>query len=326
MFNLITVGDTVIDTHVQIDDATIECKLKDKPCQLCLDFATKIPIKNSFQSLGGNAANVAVGATKLGLKTSILTFLGNDSNGKLAFDELEKFKVNTDLIHIENKKQTRYSVVLNFQGERTILSYHGKRKYTWPSKTPTTNWIYYTGLSEGFKKLQSKMLKFLLEHPDIRLAFNPGSYQIKEGMNEVKKIIKKTEILILNLQEAKKILNIKLTKEENINLIIKKLLRLGAGEVVITDGQKGAWVGNSKIWKMGSYPVEVNAKTGAGDAFSSGYLSARFYGYNIPQSLRWGIANSCGVIQKVGAQNGLLNKKQIKKMTEKYSDIVPTLV
>ena len=133
MLNLITIGDAVVDTHVQIDSTAKECKLRDKPYQLCLDYATKIPITNSFQSLGGNACNVAVAAKKLGLKTAILTTLGDDSNGKLILDELNKFKINTDLVNTELKKQTRYSIVLNFKGERTILSYHSKRKYIWPN-------------------------------------------------------------------------------------------------------------------------------------------------------------------------------------------------
>ena len=114
MYNLITIGDIVIDTHVQIDDASLECSLKEKPCQLCMDYASKIPIEDSFQSLGGNAANVAVGAKKLDLSTAILSSIGEDSNGQLAMSGLESFDVDTTLVNIESKNQTRYSVILNF--------------------------------------------------------------------------------------------------------------------------------------------------------------------------------------------------------------------
>lgn len=327
MYNLITIGDIVIDTHVQIDDASLECQLKNRPCQLCLDYASKIPITDSFQSLGGNAANMAVGATKLGLKTTIISSVGNDSNGRLAISELNKREVNTEYIYIEDNNQTRYSIVLTFQSERTILSFHKKRKYVWPEPMPATDWVYYTGLSTGFEKIQANLIAWLKKHPTVRLAINPGSYQLKHHLAEVKNCINKADILIVNLQEAEKILNTNLKKEKTVNALIHGLLNLGAGEVVITDAQKGAWVGSlEEIWQMGSYPVKVVAKTGAGDAFSSGYVTARCLGYNRPQALRWGIANSCGVITQVGAQNGLLTKDELQKMLAKYADIKPKLI
>jgi len=327
MYNLITIGDIVIDTHVQIDDASIECQIKGRPCQLCLNYGTKTPIKDSFQSLGGNAANVAVGATKLGLKSTIISSLGDDSNGKLAIDELQKFEVDTENITKEPKQQTRYSVVLNFQSERTILSYHGQRKYVLPSKMPTAELIYFTGLSAGYEKMQSQFLKWKQKHPTVTLAYNPGSYQIKNTMTEVKEMIKNTDILILNLQEAEKILDTTLKEVKKVSALIHGLLNLGAKEVVITDSSKGAYVGDMKeVWYMKPFPVKVVAKVGAGDAFSAGYLSARQKGRNRPQALRWGIANSSGVITKVGAQNGLLGSKQLKKMLDKYDNIKPKLI
>jgi len=327
MYNIITIGDIVIDTHIQIDDASLECKLKNKPCQLCFDYASKTPIKDSFQSLGGNAANVAVGVTKLGLTSTIISSIGDDSNGKLAIDELEKFNVNVENIAKDPKQQTRYSVVLNYQSERTILSFHGKRKYALPSKMPPTELIYFTGLSADYEKLQSQFLKWKQKHPSVTLIYNPGSYQIKNTMNEVKEMIKNTDILIVNLQEAEKILNTTLKEMKKVSALIHGLLNLGAHEVVITDSAKGAYVGDlDEVWYMPSFPVKVVAKVGAGDAFSSGYISARQKGHNKTQALRWGIANSSGVITKVGAQNGLLNTKQIHKILVKYENITPKIV
>lgn len=329
MFSLITFGDIVIDTHIQIDNASLECSIKQKPCQLCLEYASKIPIKNSFQSLGGNAANVAVGTKKLGMETAIISSVGDDSNGHLAIEELAKHKINTELINIEKGNTTRYSVVLNFQGERTILSYHGKRQYVWPKKITPPAWIYYTGLSQGSDKLQKQLLDFLSNHPTINTAYNPGSFQLKNEMDKVKEMIRHADILIVNLEETQKILKTTLKKEKIIRSLIHELINLGAKgkEVVITDSKNGAYVGDlDEVWHMTSFPIEVVSKTGAGDAFSAGYIAARHHGYNKPQSLVWGIANSCGVISKPGAQNGLLDQKQIKKMIEKYSDIRPKLV
>lgn len=322
MYNLIAVGDALLDTHVKVDNASVECSLDGHNCRLCFDYAAKIPITCSFQALGGNGANVSAGVTKLGLKTSIIASLGEDANANIVREQLAKWGVNTDMISTDKNAQTRYSVVLNFQGERTILSYHEKRKYVWPKEMPATDWIYYTSLSEGFETLHEKILDFAGKHRNIKLAFNPGSYQLKKGMPEVLETIQKTDLLILNLEEAEQILKTNLTKEKSVESLIHKLLAKGANEIVITDAQNGAWAGNEEeIYHLASYPVKVVAKTGAGDAFSAGYLSAKIFGHGLPTALTWGIANSCAVIGQYGAQNGLLDQAGMKKMVKKFARI-----
>ncbi|MFA6424095.1 MAG: carbohydrate kinase family protein [Candidatus Magasanikbacteria bacterium] len=324
MYKIIAIGDVILDTHIKIDDASVECDLDGRRCKLCLDYATKIPVTDSFQTIGGNSANLAFSTTKLGLSTAILSTVGYDSNGQIIVDALKKSKINTEFIFSDKKAKTRYSTILNFQGERTILSYHQKRNYIWPKDFPATDWIYYTSLSEGFDLLQTKLLKFLEKHSSVRLAFNPGSFQLKNDLELTKTIIAKSDLLIVNLEEAEKLAGANLNKSKSVQSIIHKLLELGAHEVVITDGANGAWAGNvDSVWYSESYPVKIVSKTGAGDAFSAGYLSAKLYGHDLPTCLTWGIANSCSVLGHFGVQDGLLDRNGLKKMIEKYSKIKP---
>ncbi len=325
MFNLITIGDALIDTHVFIDNATLECDINQKNCQLCLNFATKIPITHSFQALGGNAANVAVGTANLGLKTAILTTIGDDASGKMVKEELKKQKVHTNLVSVDKQTPTRYSVVLNFKKERTILSYHEKREYDFHEDLPQIDWVYYTSLSEGYETLQEKMLDFLNKHKQIHLAYNPGSLQLK-NISLVKQVIARTDILIVNLEEAEIILNTKLSETKNAKTFVNGLLNLGAKEVAITDSAKGAWAGNNTgVWHCDSFPVEVVSKTGAGDAFSAAYLAARFYKENIDTALLWGIADSTHIISTASSDKAPLNKKEMAKAISKFSSIRPVL-
>ncbi len=324
MYKFIAIGDALVDTHVQIDNASVECNIDGKSCKLCMDFAKKIPITNSFQAMGGNGANVATGTAKLGLKTAIIASLGKDANGDLILSELKKNKIDTDYISFDTRAKSRYSIVLNYQGERTILSFHQKMNYVWPKNFPATDYIYYTGLSEGFEPLQDKLISFLIKHPSVKLVTNPGSYQMKHAPDKVMEAIAKSDILIVNLEEAEEILKTSIKKEKTVEALIHKLLMKGAKEVAITDAAKGAWAGNAdEVWHMPSFPVEVVAKTGAGDAFSSGYASARCLGHDIHEALAWGIANSCAIIGNHGAQIGLLDQNGVKKMRNKYSNIKP---
>ncbi len=324
---LLVIGDATIDTQLMIDDASLECDFDHTNCKLCLDYAAKIPVKESFQAVGGNGANVAIGTAKLDVSTSILTSIGNDSSGELVINELKNNGVETNLITIDIKTPTRYSTVLNFKGERTILVYHHKRQYVWPKNEPEVDWIYFTGLSEGFENLLESLEKYLRKHPTVRLAYNPGSFQLKNSLETVREMLKITDLLIVNRQEAEKILGTTLKKEKSARALIHELINLGAQEVVITDAASGAMAGDEEnVYKMESYPVKVVAKTGAGDAFSSGYLAAKITGNDITTCLVWGIANSCSVIQQPSSHLGLLRPMGMKKMINTFPGTKPIKV
>lgn len=321
MFDIITIGDSMVDTFVVIDhdEATLQCNLKQDRCQLCIDYADKIPIKHTHQAIGGNAANVAVGCQKLGLKTTILTELGDDLNGLSIVHDLEAQKVNTALIKIIPKAETRYSIILNYLAERTVLAYFVKRNYTLP-KLPDTRWIYYTSLAKNFEKLQDQLVKYLKNHPQTKLAINPGTYQMKYNLKKIKQILPLTEIIFINKEEAVKIIG----KEKNLKETIKKLHQLGIKKVVITDSVRGAYASDGKnIYQMPIFPIHAVDKTGAGDAFASGFLSALMHEQNLTEALKWGTANSAGVITKIGAQEGLMNKQAIIKMISRFKKIEP---
>lgn len=326
MFNLIAIGDPIIDTHVQIDEDCAECRISEptKKMQLCFEYGSKVPVIDSFQSLGGNAPNVAVGAVKLGLRTALISTVGADMNGKMAVAELKKNGVDTSFVTVDKAGKTRYSIVLNYRQDRTILSYSDKKNYDWPSAAPETEWVYYTGMSEGFESVQKKLLGYLTKHPTVRLAVNPGSYMLKYAPQALSEIISHADLLIVNLEEALQILGTTIDKEKNITTIIHELIACGPKEVALTDGANGAWCGTEEeIWHLDSYPVKVVAKTGAGDAFSSGYVTARLQGHDLAHALEWGIGNSTAVIEKHGPHAGLQDKNGIKKMIARFATIKP---
>jgi sugar/nucleoside kinase (ribokinase family) len=321
---LLVIGDVTIDTHIMIDDASLECNFDRSNCKLCLDYAAKIPVKESFQTIGGNGVNVAIGAAKLDISTAILSSVGNDNGSEIVKKELKDNNVETDLITVDTKTPTRYSTILNFKGERTILAYHHKRQYVWPKNEPEVDWVYFTGLSDGFENILEPLNKYLIKHPTVRLAYNPGSFQLKNSLDSVQEMLGITDLLIVNRQEAEKILGTTMKKEKSIEALIHELINLGAQEVAITDAANGAMAGNEEyVYEMESYPVQVIAKTGAGDAFSSGYLAAKINNHDIPTCLVWGIANSCAVIQKPSSHLGLLRPMSMKKMINTFLNIRP---
>ena len=71
MFDLITIGDSTFDTFLILEEDKNTCSLSKNKKMLCFNYAEKTPINKTAQSVGGNAANVAVAVRKLGKKTAI---------------------------------------------------------------------------------------------------------------------------------------------------------------------------------------------------------------------------------------------------------------
>lgn len=322
MFDLITIGDSTFDTFLILEEGQNTCSLTKDKKLLCFNYAEKTPITNTAQSVGGNAANVAVGVRKFGQKTTIVTELGDDINAHIIKEELKKANVDVSMVKKIKNSTTRYSIVLNYCGERTILSYHDKRNYTFP-KLPQTKWIYYTSLGKTFEKIQDKLIKHLEKNPQIKLAVNPGSYQINMALEKIKKILPFTELLIVNKEEAIKLVG----KKQNYKQLLSSLHKAGAKIVVITDNEKGSYAydGNQKYF-MPAYQVKMIAKTGAGDAYTSAFISALTSEHDIPEAMVWGTANASSVIQKFGSQHGLLNSKQLTKLIKDNSAIQPKII
>jgi sugar/nucleoside kinase (ribokinase family) len=138
---------------------------------------------------------------------------------------------------------------------------------------------------------------------------------MKMGVDALRALYKRTTIFFCNKEEAMRILK---TPETDLKTLMKMLADLGPKIVVITDGIKGAYAfDGTDTWFMPVYPQDPYERTGAGDAFASSVTAALALGLPLYEALRWGPANSAGVIQKIGAQEGLQTRKELEKMLER---------
>lgn len=320
MLDILSIGDATLDTFVKINDASVMCTLEKEMCMLCLNYADKIPIVRLDQKVAGNAANVAVGTSRLGLKAGLYSVIGNDDTGKKILRTMKREQVSLKYIKLDKGKPSNYSVVLNYKGERTILVYHHPRTYKLPSLEPV-RWIYYTSVAAGYEKLESEIVRFIKKRcPTARLAFNPGTHQLRKGLANMRDVLRICSVLFLNKEEAWQLVG----RTETMKELLRKLKELGPRFVVVTDGKNGSFASNGNAgWMMPVFPAKPIEKTGAGDAFATGVVSALAHGHPIEEALRWGTANSTGVIQKIGPQTGLLTLSEMKKMVKKYAHIKP---
>ncbi len=318
-YDLVTIGDCVVDTFIELQEAKVTCDADGERCEISMQFGEKIPYKSYKVVAGvGNPANVAVAAARMGLKTGFLTAVGADAGGKDILALYKKEKISNEFVHVNAKVPTNQHFVLNFNAERTILVKHNEFQYVDPMKlSKKTDWIYFSSLGEHSLPFHAKIASYLKKNPGVRMGFNPNTYQLRFGADKLKDIYARTHVLFVNREEAAVIAK---TKSLDIPFLFDKLHKLGPEIVVITDGPKGAYASHGEHrYFMPPYPDPKPpiSRTGAGDAFSAGFMCALIHGLPVREALKWGPIESMHVVQFFGAQTGLLPKAQLLSILKK---------
>lgn len=325
MYDFIAIGDTVIDAFIRLKDASVSGQPDTKEYKICLPFADKVPYEDVFVVPAvGNAANAAVSVSRLGIKSAIVSNIGDDQNGIDCLEAFNKDNVGTELIKINQGIKTNYHYVLWYKEDRTILIKHEVYPYILP-EIGNPKWIYFSSVSETAYPFHNTVAEYLETHPEIKLAFQPGKNEIRLGREKLARLYKRADILFCNVEEAEKILGIETL---GINELLKRLHELGPKIIVITDGPKGAYAyDGTDIWQQLPYPdiKPPFERTGAGDAFASTVVGALMLGKTLPEALSWGAVNSMSVVQQVGAQKGLLTKEALENLLSSApSEFKPT--
>lgn len=318
-FDFVAVGDIVTDAFIELEDAEVHCNVDHEQCMLSMRFGDKIPYKDVVIAPAvGNSPNAAVTAARLGLSSALVTDIGGDDFGKEDLTRLTKENVDTSFVSTHKEMKSNYHYVLRFNAERTILIKHEAYPYVFPD-IGSPSWVYLSSVGDNSVPYHMEIVKYLSAHPEIRLAFQPGTFQMK-NTDALLPLYQLTDIFFCNKEESRRITK---NNSSDIKILLEAVRAMGPKLVVITDGPKGAYASNGKeTWFMPMYPDPAPPveRTGAGDAFSATFTVARALGKTIPEALSWGPVNSMSVVQHVGAQVGLLTREQL----EKYLTNAPT--
>lgn len=322
-YNLIAVGDVTKDVFIEIEEASLNCQINKEACSLCFNYAEKIPVKDVVQvPAAGNAANAAMGTCRLGHTSALVSWLGDDRDGLELCKALDCAKIERKFVMFKKERRTNYSTVLNYEGERTILVFRDQCSYKFPKKLPISDWIYYTAVGEKHQTLEKSLLRHLRAHSKIKLLFNPGVSHLRCGIKLLRPVLQRTEVLILNKEEAQLLLME--SETHPVRSLLGRLQKAGPETVVITDGMNGSWaISGNALWHIPIIPGNAKERTGAGDAFATGFVNALIAGKDVPTAMRWGNANSWSVVMKIGPQEGLLTKTKMQALLKKYARIKP---
>ena len=321
MFDVITIGTATRDIFltsplfkVLRDPAHLK-KIGFKTAEAqCFALGGKIEISKPILTTGGGATNAAVTFSRQGFKTAALIKIGEDQAGKDILDELVREKITTLKLQTNNNGTAHSTILLAPSGERTILVYRGASEDLKLKEIPfdklKAKWLY---ISPG--RISFETVKKVIDYAagrKIPVAFNPSQYFIDLGIKKLKPILMKSKAVILNREEASC-----LTKAdyENSKEIFKRLDKVVAGLAVMTDGPRGAMVSDGfNIYQAKGFEgKKVIDRTGAGDAFGSGFVSGLIQKRDIKYAIRLGMANAASVVEYIGTKEGILTKKEFEK-------------
>lgn len=279
-------------------------KTEGKVAYTHLPLGAKIDVEEAFFSTGGNATNVAVTLARQGIDAHFVWALGEDPASQSILRDMRAEGVHTELVDQRPEYRASFStILLSPDGERTILNFHGSAMDEDSfsrvlQKIDKADWLYPSSLSNY------QLLNMLVQRAKslgAKVMLNPAGSELAQP-EKLKSILSDIEILCLNKEEMQSVVG-----QGNLEELVRKGLDL-CPVVIVSDGPNGVCASDGKtIIKAGMYEeVPVIDRTGAGDAFASGFLSQWSRGGSLRDAVVFGSANSTSVVNKIGAKAGIL--------------------
>lgn len=319
MFDVITIGSAVKDRFLFLDSA--DAPVIDNPYNdpkreklIALEFGAKIDVKKFTACFGGGALNSAITFARADLKASAVISIGEDEAGKEIQRIMKKEKIASKFVKKLKDVETGLSTIIvagEAKHDRVILIERGASDHIdFPESRfkAKAKWYYLTALSgKNWKRELSKICDSARKK-HVKLAWNPGSSQLKQGLSVLQKFMLNCEVFIVNRDEALDLVHGK----NDVPRLLRALLEKGPRRVIISDGINGAYYADKdqNIHAKANKALKAKEPTGAGDAFGSGFVASLIKNPDdIKSALDNGIKNSESVIQKTGAQEGIIKIK-----------------
>lgn len=313
--SVLAIGDIFTDAFIKLNEEVARVDTdEDGSKRLSLPLGSKPPYDGvDIVKAVGPSPNAGVSMARLGLQVSLLAFLGDDQTAYEARDYLQQEGVSSELLSLQKGQKSNYYYVLRYGAERTILVKNEDYDYAWKAPATPPDWIYLSLLSDKSWQLHEDMLRYLDDNPEIKLAFQPGTFHFKWGPQKLAGVYRRSHIVVLNREEA---VDVTGKSYDSLHDLAAGLHELGPKIVVITDGPNGSYASfDDKLVTIPNYPDPVPPldRTGAGDAFASTIVAALAHGETMETALTWAPINSMSVVQQIGAQKGLLATEKIKE-------------
>jgi ribokinase len=283
-----------------------------KKGRLSLAFGGKYIPDYFYQSFGGGGGNASVSLSKQGFDVMCWSYVGNDGFGKQIVRNLKQQKVKTNLVRFKASSTPLSAILLTSKGERTIITHRSdsdliKLNNAVRSQMKKRDWFVIFSLARCPKK---DKLEFIgqAKNNDMKVFLSLNALEYFKGYDYLKPYFQKTDICHLNAHELADIFGGNAPDFDFKKTNFSRKLNIPL--LVVTHDIKGSYVYTKD--KIYYHPImkekEKIDTTGAGDAYASGFLGEYSRTDSIPKAMEFATKNATSVIEKLGAQNGLIKR------------------
>jgi ribokinase len=303
---ILAIGKATQDVFLKSDE--FDPHTEGKVAYTHLPLGVKMEVKGVTFDTGGNASNVAVTFARQGLRAEYMWPLGNDPASESVLHDLRKEGVDVSRVVQGDHYQAGYSTILiATNGERTILNHRGVSADSSGNDLDFTaieeaDWVYPSSLADGGVELMGKIVEHAKAH-GTKVMLNPAGPELAEP-DKLKALLSSVDIFCVNKEEMQQ-----LVEGETLEELVHNGLHF-VPVVIVSDGPNGVIASDGKtIVRAGMYEdVQVIDRTGAGDAFASGFLSQWAQGKGLREAIIFASANSTSVVTRIGAKSGILGQ------------------
>lgn len=264
---------------------------------------------------GGSAANTTVALATLGVSCGFVGIVADDIYGKLLISDFKNRKVATKHVQVKKPQDIlsatgSVDVFLDKKGRRLLFVKPGINSLLTLNNSDIkylqNSYIIHISAFVDDKQLEIQK-KIIGKIPQsVKISFSPGSLYASRGLAGISQLISRSFIIFLNKKEAYQLTH------KNYKIAAKILLTLGPKVIVVTLEKDGCYVATKKkSFYSNTRKVNVVDTTGAGDAFSAGFLYGMLNNYNVEKCAEIGNAVASFAIQKIGARTGLPSRKEL---------------
>jgi sugar/nucleoside kinase (ribokinase family) len=314
--DLICVGDVAVDVYLTVSEHDAGVETGPAGRRLLLPFGAKVACDvTATVAAGGNSSNVAVACARLGLRVALAAYAGADRAGREAVDALHAERVDASLVRLDPMVPTNRNFVLRVGHERTILVHHEQHDCHWPHLRPSEvpAWLFLSSVGRDAHAYEDQIADWLEEHPQVSLAFEPGTLQIARGARALGRLYRRSGLVVCNREEAATVTGG--SPDEPPAVLLDRMLALGPERVVVTDGSAGAFgTDGTRYLEVPVFPDDASVvdRTGAGDAFAATLVASVISGLGLEGAMARAPVNSMRVVQEVGSQAGLLHRDALE--------------
>lgn len=327
-YDVVSVGDVATDVIIRLPEGQVGVRGDAGGQFLELPLGVKVAYhEETTVAAGGNAANIAVGLSRLGVRVGLASFLAHDEVGRDLLSALHGEHVDTRLVRIDSPAHTNRNIVLSYRGERTIFVWHEDFEYHWPYLRPSEvpAWLLLTSLGAGALEYEGQIADWLDDNADVKLAVRPGTVQIAAGVKRLERLSRRAELFVCDATQAAVLVGIASDAPQRQ---LDALRALGPRMIVVVDDAGGAYALDDVDALRASVGTEFATaidRTGATDAFAAGVIAAVARELPLKDALQWGSLNYAAVSTQVGSQAGLLRVNELRRLMDTFTVTVNPL-